>query len=362
MPTTSNSEVERMIECFESALEGRPNYLIGLVGLAEVVARKKQKFRAFELCQKALDIGAGNAEVAVRAKRLMSALVPRYHVPMMNDARRHVAWSNVLSRAIRPGTRALEIGTGGGMLALMAARAGAEKVTTCELDPIMAMIAREVVDRNGFADRIDVIAKPSRELQVGSDIKAPANVLFCDLFGDSLLDFEPLGVLVDARRRLTTSDAIVVPAAGAIRLALAEWDGYSVHGHVDHAAGFDIAAFAKFVPTSIRVPVGDAGLALRSEDVEALRFDFSALSQPMQGRTEILLAAKEDAVVNGVVHWIRLELDSDTILEARPEPGEIFFSALQFWPLSEPVSMRRGEVMRACVAHDEKRLTIWLDR
>jgi hypothetical protein len=359
MPMTADSDIERMIESFEAALNGRPNYAIGLLGLAEVVAKKKCKLRAFELCRKALAMSAGDAEVLTKARRLLSSLVPYYHIPMMNDARRNIAWSKALSCSIRPGTRALEIGTGCGMLALMAARAGAEKVTTCERDPILAMLAREIAERNGLGGRIDIIAKPSTGLLIGTDIHERADVLFCDIFGDSLFDFEPLAALVDARRRLIKPHAIVVPAAGAIRLALAEWAGYSVHGHLNHSAGFDLTSIEDLVPQSILLSIGDAGLILKSEAAEALRFDFTAASQPTHGRTELLAEAKEDGVVNGIVHWLRLELDEDTVLEARPEPGAIFFSSPCFWPFSRPLSMRRGETVRISVAHDGKGLMIW---
>jgi type II protein arginine methyltransferase len=359
MSEKSEPQIERMIEAFESALKERPDYPIGIIGLAELVAIKKQRFRAFELCRKALAIGAGDAEVAIRARRLMSSLVRGYHVGMMNDLRRNAAWNKALTHSIRAGMRALEIGTGGGMLALMAARAGAGKVTTCERDPILANIAREIIERNGLTDRIEVIAKPSEELLPGRDIEAPADLLFCDIFGDSLLDFGPLAALTDARRRLTTPDAVVVPAAGAIRLALADWRSYPILGHVDHAAGFDITSFANFVPASVRVLIGDRSIFLRSDGTEALRFHFATLSQPALGKSEVILTAKEDAVVNGIIHWIRLELDAETILEARPEPGAVFFSSPHFWPLAEPLSMRRGDTLRVGIAHDQKRLTIW---
>ena len=247
----SDFEIERMIKAFEGALEGQPTYQSGILALAEVVATKNRNSRAFELCRKALAVGAHDAKVVARARRLLSSLVPAYHVGMMNDARRNAAWSKALGDAIRPGTRALEIGTGGGMLALMAARAGAEKVTTCEHDPILASIAREIAERNGLGDRIEVVPKPSSELLLGQDIDIPADFLFCDIFGDSFMNFEPLAALEDARRRLTTPDAVVLPVAGAIRLALAEWDGYSVRGHLDQAAGFDLTSFADFVPPSI---------------------------------------------------------------------------------------------------------------
>ena len=104
----SNSDVEQMIASFEAASAGRPDYAVRMIGLAQLVANQKQPFRAFELCRKALAAAApGDPEVAVRARRLLSSLAPRYHLPMMNDPRRNAAWNKALSRAIRPGTRAL---------------------------------------------------------------------------------------------------------------------------------------------------------------------------------------------------------------------------------------------------------------
>jgi type II protein arginine methyltransferase len=361
---TSNtpiSEIEAMIASLEGAMVARPDYPIRLIDLAEVVARKSQPFRAFELCRKAIAAGIGDSEVAFRARRLLSSLVLRYHVPMMNDTRRNAAWDKALRRAIHPETCALEIGTGGGMLALMAARAGAKKITTCERHPILASVAREIVELNGFADRIKIISKPSFELLPGEDVEVPADVLFCDIFADNLFDFEPLTALADARHRLTKPGAIVVPAAGAIRLALANWGSYSTIWHIDRAMGFDLTPFADFVPPSIRVLIGDVHLKLRSEEVEAFRFDFASYSQPAEGRLELALVAAENGEVNGITHWIRLELDADTILQARPDPETISFSSPYFWPLPEPVYMRRGEMLHVAVAHDGKRLMIWPD-
>ncbi|HVC57500.1 MAG TPA: 50S ribosomal protein L11 methyltransferase [Stellaceae bacterium] len=354
-----NSEIEQMIATFQRAVKGRADYPVRMIGLAQVVANKKQPLRAFELCREAIAAGAGDPEVGIRARRLLSSLIPGYHVRMMNDARRNVAWTKAFSRAIHPGTRALEIGTGAGMLALMAARAGAAKITTCERDPILACLASEIIARNGLAERIDVIAKPSRQLVPGEDVDVPADLLFCDIFGDHLFNFEPLAVLADARRRLTKPGAVVVPAAGAIRVALADWERYGIFGHVDRAADFDITPFADFVPAAITVPIGDGTITLKSAEMEAFRFDFAALSHPAEGRTELTLVAAEDAEVKGIVHWIRLELDADTILEARPEPGTISLSSPRFWPFVEPVAMRGGDTLRVVVAHDGRRLTIW---
>src|SRR5215831_13008687 len=85
----TDAQIERMIERFETALRGRPNYAIGMIGLATVVAGRNYKLRALELCRQARDGAPGDAEVLARARRLFASLVPAYHVPMMNDARRN---------------------------------------------------------------------------------------------------------------------------------------------------------------------------------------------------------------------------------------------------------------------------------
>ena len=43
-------------------------------------------------------------------------------------------------------------------MAMMAARTGAAQVVTCEMNPTVAEIATDIVARNGFADRVRVIA------------------------------------------------------------------------------------------------------------------------------------------------------------------------------------------------------------
>jgi type II protein arginine methyltransferase len=348
-----------MLDTFERALEGVETYALGMVGLAETAAAKGRKVRAFELCQKALAAAGGDPEVQVRARRVLHSLTPRYHVRMMNDEARNLAWDAALARAVGPATKALEIGTGAGMLALMAARAGAAKITTCERDPLLAHLAERIVARNGFADRVDVIAKRSTDLVLGEDLAEAADLLFCDIFGDHLLDFDPLRTLADARGRLTTPDAKVIPAAGAIMLGLADWRRYPIVGHIDHAAGFDVTDVSDFVPASLQLPVDSLDVSLRSHAVEAIRFDFSALTHPSEGRREVWLTAHEAGVVNGIAQWIRLELDEETTLENRPEPGAASFSTPRFWPFAEPRTLRAGETLRACLAYAGRSLTLW---
>jgi len=54
------------------------------------------------------------------------------------------------------------------MLTLMAARAGAARVVTCEYHPVVAEVARDIVAKNGYADKVSVVAKGSNQMRLGS--------------------------------------------------------------------------------------------------------------------------------------------------------------------------------------------------
>lgn len=62
-----------------------------------------------------------------------------------------------ISQLVRPSMRVLDVGTGSGILAIAAARCGAQ-VTALDLDPVAVSVARENVAANGVADRVEVFA------------------------------------------------------------------------------------------------------------------------------------------------------------------------------------------------------------
>lgn len=356
-----SDDIERMIEIIDAALREKPDYPYNLVGLAEMVAARKATRRAAGLARDAMALGRDDPATVMRGRRLLASLVPGYHVPMMNDARRNAAWDATLRRMVKPGMTVLEIGTGVGMLALMAARAGAARVVTCDYNAVAARMAHILAEQNGYADRIHVVSKRSQALTIGKELDRPADLLVCDIFADGLLDFDPLGAIADVRQRLLAPGAPSVPMAASLRAALVDWQDYRRVGHIDTACGFDLSPFADFVPTSILRPIGAPGIDLVSEDVELFRFDFSQDRFPPSDRRAVPCRLTATGEANSIARWIRLELDAETTIEARPEPGASFFSGLTMTPLGVPLPVRSGDSITIGTAHDGRTVSTWVE-
>lgn len=354
-----NQMVDRVVEGSKGAGPADVDFLQSLLDMAKTLEGERKSIEALALCRKVLVLAAGEPDICARTRRFLADLMPGYHLVLLNDARRGPAWDRALRAAIRPGMHVLEIGTGAGILAMMAARAGAASVTTCEFHPLVAQVARDIIAHNGLTDRINVICKSSLDLKVGVDLERPADVVFCDNFSDDMFSFAPLNSMADARARLLAPGAVSVPAAASVRLALAGWKGYASLFSAGQSCGFDISPAEVFAPESVDTEIGDPGMRLLSQDLDAFRFDFSDLTYPEKEETEILLEAADDCVVNGVAQWIRLELDADTVLEARPEPGAAFFSNPRFYPIIPPRQVKKGEVMRVHARHDATSLSVW---
>ena len=142
--------------------------------------------------------------------------MPGWHVPMMNDRPRNQAYEAAIKRAVS-GTHVLDIGTGAGLLSLMAARSGARAVTTCEMVRTVAGRAQEIGQKNGFAERITVVARKSTDVRIGVEMAARADVLISEILSSDLLGEEALPSIEDAKARLIKPGARIIPAASALR-------------------------------------------------------------------------------------------------------------------------------------------------
>jgi protein arginine N-methyltransferase 1 len=131
---------------------------------------------------------------------------PVEHARMLHDDRRTSDYLAALRAAVRPEDIVLDIGTGSGVLAIAAARAGARHVYAVEASDI-ADVAERVFAANGVQDRVTLIRGWSRDVE----LPEPADVLVAEVIGNEPFEEEILETTLDARRRLLKPDARLIP-------------------------------------------------------------------------------------------------------------------------------------------------------
>jgi type I protein arginine methyltransferase len=128
------------------------------------------------------------------------------YTSMLGDPVRVDAYEAALRQAITPGCTVLEIGTGTGFFAVLAARMGAGIVHAVEPDDSI-QVARDMARDNGVLDRIVF----HQELSTRVTLEHPADVLFSDLRGVLPLFQHHVATVRDARSRLLRPGGVQIP-------------------------------------------------------------------------------------------------------------------------------------------------------
>jgi type III protein arginine methyltransferase len=312
---------------------------------------------ARQLWEKALALAPDDAAIQRLAADVYSHGVPSWHFSIVRDERRNAAYDAALRRAVKPGYRVLEIGAGTGLLAMMAARAGAAEVVTCEMNPAVAERAKIITAQNGYGDRVRVVPRHSDTLEVGIDMTAPADVLVQEIVADNLIGEEVLLVMEKTAQQLLRRGAAVIPSLGKVRVALAQDKGAgdTRMGTVD---GFDLSAFNRLAKPTYSLPVGTDRLSLCSEPADLFAFDFRS-GGPFPAASANVVLTAHGGPVNGIAQWIALEMDENDRYENRPCPGSESAWAVRFTPLSRSRGWAPGTTVAVHGAHDRVSLRIW---
>ena len=258
----------------------------------------------------------GRSDIEGACRFLESWKVPGFHGAMLRDSQRNAAYRKAIE-AVVPGRRVLDIGTGSGLLAMMAARAGAHSVVACEGNPRLAETARAVIAANGLADRITVIAKPSQELDRQRDLDGGADCIVSEIFSETLVGEGVIGTLTHAREELAAPGAVFLPERAEIRIALAQ-AGAKAEA-VDDVEGFDLSAFDAHLPRSRAMKRGPNNTVLRSPTETALAFEWTMEAQPARSALASTQLACTGGKVDAVCQWLRIGFGDSNIYENPPD-------------------------------------------
>lgn len=284
---------------------------------ATALMDKGQQAEAIAIARQLLSDPHIDQRAALWAKTLLVKSIPRWHRGMMRDQARNDAYDAALRRAVTADDVVLEIGAGSGLLAMMAARAGAGAVVACEMHPVVAALAADIIDANGYADRVRIVNHHSRDIAPGADLPQPADILVSELFAANLLGEGVLETHKDAMSRLMRPGARVIPGRAAVMVAL----GYDEHveSHaVQMVSGFDVGLFNAAIPVD-RLVGGNRTQHLRIRSTPVPLFEFN-LAEPDKWPAPVTSVEVEVTAspVNVLLQWIRLTLDESGL------PGSVY--------------------------------------
>ncbi len=124
------------------------------------------------------------------------------------DKKRSLAFEKAIKKQIGKNSHVLDLGTGSGIMALFAARAGAEKVTGIEFDPFIASVAVKNINANKFEKVISVKICDAREVKLHEKI----DVVIMEMLTTGMVDeFQVQAINNLHKQKLITADTVLIP-------------------------------------------------------------------------------------------------------------------------------------------------------
>jgi 2-polyprenyl-3-methyl-5-hydroxy-6-metoxy-1,4-benzoquinol methylase len=353
-------ELPEEVRIFVEKLRSLPDFPLNLAKLASALHQRSHTKDAIarDLALRAWTLAQNDPKVRFATDWAVRKSVPRWHFSIVRDHVRNTLYKKAIEYYVTPDKTVLEIGTGTGILSMLAARAGAKHVYTCEMEPLIAEAAKENIEKNGFSHKITIIAKKSTDLVMGRDLPEEVDVLVSEIVDDGLLRENVLPVMEDARRRLIKPDATVLPSRVAIRGTLVggpEWTGLYCTSEV---LGFDLSAFNRFQPAvqTMRIDGRSIDNAL-SPVVELFRFDFEGLCIFPEERKILSMPVIKDGTADAFLSWIWLDFGDSIEFENKPPIVSSWNPQLHFFTHSIPV--HAGDVLRLAAEHDRRAAIVY---
>jgi len=310
----------------------------------------------------ALDAGPGPADrrALTGYNRAIRHCVPRWHFEMLHDEERAVRYDKAITQLVSRDSLVLDVGTGSGLLAMMAARAGAAEVVGCEAQPFVAEVAGHIIRAAGYPDVVTVVPKWSTDMRVPADLRRRADLLVTETVDCGLLGEGILATIAHAREHLLTPGALIVPGRARVIATMIESVSLCRKNSVGELYGFDLSGFNELST----LEYFDTRLARHEhrtlcEPVEVFAFDFYR-DGPWPATADLVVSPSAAGDCHAVAFWFELELVPGVELSNSPDnPTTHWKQAVQCLPAA--VDVRRGEPLTLRARHDGLRIHFEVD-
>jgi protein arginine N-methyltransferase 1 len=249
-----------------------------------------------------------------------------------------------IAQAVRPGDIVLDLGTGTGILACLACRAGARRVYAVEPTPAIDL-ARLVARANAVDDRIVFIDAAFCDARLPERV----DVIVADVFGICGLTRDGLRAMLDARQRALSPHGAMIPASIDVMVAPVELPALydrDVEFWRRPSHGIDLSPIRQLAVNN-RYPVRVERAALLANGVNLAHVDLTRVeADGVEGTIDV--AVQRRGIVSGLCCWFVATLVGD--ITVANEPGRSTTNYAQaFLPIERAIAVDEGDRIRARV-------------
>ncbi len=328
----------------------------------EVIAEFRSRLTGthdwIELTQQVLLLHRGGMLVDAEAAQANATLsnrasfgAPSVHIRMLNDRERTLRYLQAIEAVVKRDDVVVDLGTGSGILAVAAAKAGARRVYAIEATTI-ANAARRVFVDNQVADRITLLEGHSTQVQ----LPEPADVLVSEIIGNEPLSERILESTADAVKRFLKPGARLIPHAlrvqaypaelpeafrDGIRVSAAALDNWQRDYGVDFSA---LADLSRCTPSHMqRSPSQLADWTALAESRCIADYDLTR-SVHEQKTASATFECTRSGVLEAVVVWFEAALAPGQVLTTDPSrPRSDNHWSHPVHVLGEPLKVKAGD-------------------
>jgi predicted O-methyltransferase YrrM len=351
-----SNNIESAFSALNKILSSHPNHQLSLWNRSIAWMRSGNMNAALVDLYSVLREQPQNLEARNQIRFIHRKLIANWHYDMINDSERNEAYLNAINSAVKDKT-VFEIGTGSGLLSMMAARAGATHVYTCEKEMAIRNAAWQIIKRNNLSEKISIIDKWSTSTKVPNDIPNKVDVLVAEIFGPGLIEEQALHFFKDAKQRLLKPNGIIIPKRATMFCALFESEEITRRALVKNVCGFDLSLFnGLHDDPAIQLTLSKFPHRMLSEPVTIKSINFLD-DNPIESSDELTITANDTGTCHGVVQWFRLYTDDNNFIDTSPFKQRTHWDQ-QLQVYEKPFNVTKGQQIQFVVRQFSDRFSV----
>jgi protein arginine N-methyltransferase 1 len=266
------------------------------------------------------------------------SLVVDEHRQYLSDEARLSAFRQAIREVVKPGDVVVDLGSGTGIMGLLACQAGAKRVYSIEETGII-QLARELAQANGFENQVCFI----KDLSTRATLPEPVDVVVADQIGRFGFDAGIFEYFSDARKRFLKPQGRTIPSRIDLEISPVEhqemWNQIEFWNESPGGLRFHPA---RALAANTGYPVKYSPEQLLGNPCVLAALDPSRTPASIFG-LQASVTVERAGTLHGIGGWFSAQLSEHVTLSNSPLVKERINRHNVFFPIDRPVPVTKGD-------------------